>query len=68
MKIVRLKKGYRITCSDSEFAALQDLTTRGEGELEGLEDGDWKDIDPAVRRGLKTVTGAGSWSLHEDRR
>jgi len=67
MKITRLKRGYRIRCSDSEFAALIDVFTRGEGEIEGMTEHDWKELDRDVARGLKTVSGTGSWAV-EDRR
>jgi hypothetical protein len=68
VKIDRLKRGYRIRLSDSEFAALEDLAIRGEGELEGMEDWERKAIDRDVRRGLATITGQGSWALASDRR
>lgn len=67
MKITRLKRGYRIKLSDSEFAALQDLCTRGEGEVEALEPWEDDELEPDVKRGLKTITGRGSWFI-EDRR
>ena len=68
MKIDRLKRGYRIRLSDSEFAALQDVVTRGEGEYQCLNDYEWSEMEADVRRGLRTITGQGSWALASDRR
>jgi hypothetical protein len=68
MKIVRLKRGYKIRLNDSEYAALFELCTRGDGDMEGLSEWDWEQIGADVKRGLRTVTGRGSWALAEDRR
>jgi hypothetical protein len=65
MKITRLKRGYRIRVSDSEFEALVDLTTLGENELD--EDG-YDDLSTKSKRGMKSITGSGSWATAEDRR
>lgn len=67
MKITRLKRGYRIRLSDSEFAALEDVAIRGAGEIEGLENWEFEQLEPEIRRGLKTITGQGSWAI-DDRR
>ena len=68
MKITRLKRGYRIRLSDAEFAALSDVQIRGEGEYEGLEEWELDEISPQIRRGLKTITGAGSWAVEGETR
>lgn len=67
MKITRLKRGYRIRCSDSEYAAIVHLTILGQGDYEAMEEWDNENLDPAVKRGIKTITGTGSWAS-EDRR
>lgn len=67
MKVVRLQRGFSIRLSDSEFEALSDLSQRGEGDFEGMTPSDWKTVSPAIKRGLRTVTGQGSWRV-EDRR
>jgi hypothetical protein len=36
MKVVKLQRGVRIACSDSEFEALRMLATHGEAKLNGL--------------------------------
>jgi hypothetical protein len=68
MKITRLKKGYRINLSDSEYAALLDLVIRGEGELEGMGDYEWDELPSNIKRGLRTIRGRGTWALSDDRR
>jgi hypothetical protein len=67
VKITRLKRGYRIRCSDSEFAALSLLVTYGHSDMEALMEEGEADLSPAQRRGLRTITGPGSWYA-EDRR
>ena len=41
MKITRLKRGYRISLSDSEFAALSFLIQHGQCDMEGVDPEDW---------------------------
>lgn len=69
MKIVRLKRGHRISLSDSEFRALGSLVSLGEAYIEGMSDEEReeteRDIGAAV---LANLTGPGSWALDEDRR
>lgn len=67
MKITRLRRGYRIHLSDSEFEALMDLATRGQGEIEAMNEAEWAGLEPDIKRGLKTITGRGSWAV-DDRR
>ena len=42
MKITRLKRGYRINLSDSEYAALVHLIGLGQGDMEGMNESDWE--------------------------
>lgn len=44
MKITRLKKGYRIAVTDTEFEALSFLVMHGQGDMEG--------VDPKKEHGL----------------
>ena len=38
MKITRLRRGYRISLSDTEFNALAYLVTLGQSDLEGVNE------------------------------
>lgn len=50
MQIVRLRRGYRIHLSDTEYEALRFLSDFGGSNFEGC-DGDYDDqLSPAARR------------------
>lgn len=68
MKITRLKKGYRIRLSDSEMEALKLLCRHGDADVENMTESDINELTAGERRGLRTITGRGSWALHKDRR
>lgn len=67
MKITRLKSGYRIRLSDSEFDALHVLVGYGEGDVNAMEDHEWKGFTASEKRGLNKLLKAGAWYT-EDRR
>jgi len=49
MKITRMKKGYVIRVTDTEFGVLSELMREGMGS--GMwEDGDYKHLPPAEQR------------------
>jgi hypothetical protein len=69
VKIVRLKKGYRIRLSDSEFKAIGSLVSLGEAYMEGMDDTERDDTERDMGRAtFIKVTGPGSWAVDEDRR
>lgn len=69
MKITRLKNGYRIRLSDSEFNAVGSLVGLGEAYMEGMDDVERDDTERDMgRAALAKVTGPGSWAVDDDRR
>jgi hypothetical protein len=69
MKVTRLKKGYRITLSDSEFEALDLLVEHGAADFEG-EDLSQHPIRPHVKRVIRsgTFSRQSPLTITEDRR
>jgi hypothetical protein len=51
VKVTKLKRGYVIRLSDSEFGALEYLVQLGQTDLEG-EDLSWHPLTPAVKRAI----------------
>lgn len=69
MKIVRLKRGYRINLSDSEFNAVAHLVSLGEAYMEGMSDQERDETERDIgRAALVKVTESGSWAPANDRR
>lgn len=69
MKITRLKKGFRIRLSDSEFKAVGSLVSLGEAYMEGMDDVERDETEKDMgRAAYNRVTGPGSWAIDEDRR
>lgn len=73
MKVVRLKKGYRITLSDADFGMLVNLVTDGVSASEGLEEYQYhEDWSPAEKAAFTRRTAKhGEFSIlqaDEDRR
>lgn len=65
MKITRLKRGYRIRLSDSEFSALQAMVSLGEAYMEGMDEIERAATLKDLGRGGPPVLG--QWPV-EDRR
>jgi hypothetical protein len=69
MKITRLKTGYRIRLSDSEFRAVSSLISLGEAYMEGMSDEERDETERDMgKAALAKVTGNGSWAIDDDRR
>lgn len=68
MKITRLKRGYRINLSDSEYQALCQLVSWGTGEWEGLSQWDLDCLDPMVKRGLHSFDSHACMAVTDNRR
>jgi len=65
MKITRLRKGYRINLSDSEFEALCLLVQHGESDIDGVSRAiDLGFVSPAAKRALDKIR----MSVDDDRR
>lgn len=69
MKITRLKRGFRVRLSDSEFRAVGSLISLGEAYMEGMDDIERDETERDMgRAAFAKVTGPGSWAIDEDRR
>ena len=72
MHITRLKRGYRIRLTDSEYSALVLLVNLGQADMESMNEFDWDDLkkdDPVKVRGLeKSFSDIPAMSIDEDSR
>lgn len=48
--------------------ALKLLCRHGDADVENMTESDINELTAGERRGLRTITGRGSWALHKDRR
>ena len=70
MKITRLKRGYRLRLSDSEFDALEFLVNHGQADWGTVSTEEYTTMPPAVRRVLDfgRLSEIGWARIDEDRR
>ena len=68
MKITRLKKGYRIACSDAEFATLRMLVQQGVEECSNLGADSLREDYPLLETCPKFDSGRSALTIDEDRR
>ena len=65
MKIVRLKKGYRITCSDTDFRVIEQCVDHALA-------GEWTETleaeTPAEKAAVTRMVNRGGLTVDEDRR
>lgn len=68
MRVVRLKKGYRITCSDLEMALLQELVRQGQQEM--ISDDSWPEgvAERRIYTSARWENNEGPLVTDEDRR
>jgi hypothetical protein len=67
MKVTRLKEGYKIRCTDAEFAALRFLTRMALANLEG-EDLTVHGFDESLAREIDILQERGALAIDENRR
>lgn len=68
MKITRLKKGVRISLTDSEFEALRHLVQLGKSDIEG-DDMQLAGLSPAGKRAIRArFSEINCFHIDEDRR
>ena len=65
MKVTRLKRGYRLHLSDSEFRALEALVMEG---VEGHAPNDWSGLGPSEKAACRrTFSRVGCFAITDDR-